>query len=141
MNRFASVFVIVAALAALSQADVNDPRLKASLEKCIGSEKASPADVEALKAHSSDLSREAQCVMACVMKEFKLLGDDGKINRDVYMAEAEEMAKGDAGAIKQATEMYDICSAKTVADNCESANNFGQCIKNEMIARNIPLDM
>ncbi|CAD7079379.1 unnamed protein product [Hermetia illucens] len=141
MNRFAYVFVIVVALVALSQADINNPKVKATFEKCVGSEKATPGDIEDLKAHSPDLSKEAKCVIACVMKEFKVLADDGKINHDVYMKHAEEMSKGDAGKVAQATEMYDICSAKTVADPCESAYNFGHCIKAEMMARNMPLDI
>ncbi|CAD7079378.1 unnamed protein product [Hermetia illucens] len=141
MNRFPCVFVIVAVLVALTQADISNPQVKATFDKCVGSEKATPGDVETLKAHSSDLSKEAKCVIACVMKEFQVLADDGKINRDVYMKHAEEMSKGDAGKVTQATEMYDICSAKTVDEPCESAYNFGQCIKNEMIARNMPLDL
>ncbi|CAD7079376.1 unnamed protein product [Hermetia illucens] len=140
MNCFASVFVIVAALVAVSQANVNDPKLKSILEQCIGSEKASPADIAALEARSSDLSKEAKCVISCVMKNYKLLSDDGKVNRDVFMTEAEEMTKGDAGAMKEAGEMFEICSAKTVADPCESAFNFGHCMKTEMTARNIPMD-
>ncbi|XP_023159843.2 general odorant-binding protein 28a [Drosophila hydei] len=136
MQRFVYSVVFVALLGAALIGAFDDKEAMAKFvetaERCKGEVGASDADVQSAMKHEPAGTYEGKCLRACVMKNFKVLNDNGKLDTEAGREKAKQYTGSDPSKLKLALEIGDICSAIAVPDDhCEAAEKYSMCFKTE----------
>ncbi|KAK9511757.1 hypothetical protein O3M35_000359 [Rhynocoris fuscipes] len=128
MNKLilTTVFAVVLAAAVQGQKE----KAIAAYMKCSKENKVPADDIATFKSGQGlPKSKEAKCLMACMMKEGKII-DGGKYNKDNALKAVDVMLKDnpDAGKAKQVVETCAKEVGTTVgSDECEYAYKMATC--------------
>ncbi|EDW87746.1 general odorant-binding protein 28a [Drosophila yakuba] len=107
-------------------------KLMEAAESCLAEVGASDADLQDLIKKQPASTYAGKCLRACVMKNFGLLGANGKLDTEAAHEKAKQYTGNDPAKLKVALEIGDTCSAITVPDDhCEAAEAYGACFKSE----------
>nr|BAD83398.1 CRLBP homologous protein [Phormia regina] len=113
----------------------------AKMDDCKAEVGASDSDVEELVGKKPSSTMEGKCLRYCLMKKYEVMDDNGKFVKDIALTHAQKYTDGSEERMKTATEIIDTCSNLEVADdNCEAAEQYGKCFKEQVIAHNIKDD-
>nr|XP_016939856.1 general odorant-binding protein 28a [Drosophila suzukii] len=103
-----------------------------SAEACMAEVDAGDSDVQELVKRQPASTYAGKCLRACVMKNFGLIGADGKLDTDAAHEKAKQYTGNDPAKLKLALEIGDTCAAISVPDDhCEAAESYGACFKGE----------
>jgi hypothetical protein len=87
-------------------------------------------------------TKEGKCLIACIMESMGIVdGEKLKMNLDGFIEFISVPAKNDAGIIKKMTEIAKKCEEVSDPDKCEMAVKATSCVKKEMLAAKIKIDI
>ncbi|XP_034100866.1 general odorant-binding protein 28a [Drosophila albomicans] len=142
MQRFVLNIALIALLGAALVRAFDEKAAAAKFmefaETCKGEVGATDADIEESVKRQPASTYEAKCLRACVMKKFKLMDANGKVDKVAGQEKAKKYTGNDPAKLKLAMEIGDICAALEVPDDhCEAAEVYGHCFMTEAQKRGL----
>nr|AYP30807.1 OBP8 [Corythucha ciliata] len=136
MKSFVFALISSAVIGAvLIKADFDNARTKAVYNKCLNAHPLPPGEEQHFK--KKDIvpsSRNAKCLIACLLKEGKILSD-GKYSLDMALKVADEINKDRPENNKKAKEVTQKCATEVGtdvgSDDCEFAYKMFVCVREE----------
>ncbi|KAG8257605.1 general odorant-binding protein 19d-like [Homalodisca vitripennis] len=129
MRSFAVIVVVLVAVT-LSQADLDRQKSIETLKKCKAETGASEDPEHTFDTQTVPESKEGKCMLACVLREKKLL-KDGKVSGPAVSNYFEKTYSDNPEKLELAARAVGICSTKEVKglDECEMAYAYFKCGK------------
>ncbi|XP_041451766.1 general odorant-binding protein 19d-like [Drosophila obscura] len=138
------MLMLVVCLVAVSESKPQEAnreeQMAEAANECKAETGATDEDVELMMKHEPSGNQEGKCLRACMMKKFKIMEEDGKLNIEHTLGMLKVMSEHAEEKEDVLTEVVETCAASDVTeDHCESAQAYQTCIFEHMQKHGIPL--
>ncbi|XP_065366101.1 general odorant-binding protein 28a-like [Calliphora vicina] len=130
--KFLIVFAFLILAGYNIRAEVTKEEALAIATSCKEEVGASDADFGAIVQHQPTESAEGKCMLACVLKKFGVMSNEGKLIKDTAIEISKSLVQ-DEEEKEHIVAVIDTCNELDVSDDhCEAAEEYGHCWRTEL---------